>query len=119
MKSLSISLDNLRFHADHGLFPQEKKVGGVFIVSLDVDIPADIHSLRSDSIDSTVSYADLYEIVRTEISVHSDLLENVAFRIADAITSRFPVISSGSVSVTKENPPIPGCTGSATVTLRF
>ena len=56
-----ISLEDCRFHAFHGVLPQERRVGNDFSVSAVVCYtPADI---LSDNLDSTISYADLYEIM--------------------------------------------------------
>lgn len=116
---LTIRLENLQFHANHGLFPQEQTIGGVFTVSLSVKVSADPVALKSDNIANTISYADIFQVVRNEMSQHSDLLENLAYRISISLKHKFPEIISGSVSVTKLNPPIPQCTGSATITLEF
>ena len=48
-----------------------------------------------------------------------NLLECVAGHIASRFRARWPQIDSGSIAITKTTPPIPGITGSATVTLTF
>lgn len=113
---MTITLDSLRFYAYHGVGAQERIVGNDFEVTLSVQIPA----TASDDLASTVSYADLAEVVRREMSVPSDLIEHVAVRISRAVEAEFPAVAGGSVKVAKLKPPIPGAElRSASVTLDF
>jgi len=100
-----IYLREARFHARHGVFPQERTVGGDFTVSLRVKANAAL-AVDHDAVDVTVNYATLYDIVKHEMSIPSDLLEHVAGRIGRAIFERFPEVPSLQVSVTKVNPPM-------------
>jgi len=116
MKSF-IQIDNMRFYAYHGVMPQEQKVGNQFSVS--VLIEADIElATQNDSLDDTISYADVAEVVSSEMSVPSLLLEHVAGRIYRALMARFQSISSLEVSVYKYNPPGCGETERAGVVLK-
>lgn len=115
-RELRIALTDLRFMARHGVFEQERKVGNEFIVDLEVTIP---EPQPNDDLAATVSYADLYEIVREEMAMPRQLLETVASTIADHILHDFPIVCKGSVSICKSTPPIPGITGSAKITLFF
>ena len=74
-----IYLDNLRFFAHHGVGEQETLVGNEFTVSLrlKVDIQRAMHT---DNVADTVSYADMYETVKAEMSLPSKLLEHVGGR---------------------------------------
>lgn len=117
-KSFVISLDRLKFHAHHGVFPQETAVGNEFIVDLSVTIPYD-ESVKEDNLGSTVSYAGLYEIVAEEMGKPRKLLETVADSIADRICSTWPQVSEGFITISKSTPPIKGITGSASVRLNF
>ena len=87
-----ISLRNVRFHAFHGVRPQERKVGADFLVNLRVGYP--------------LEQAALYEVVKTEMMQPSNLLEHVAGRIADAVVKCFPQVTSIDLDLTKQNPPM-------------
>lgn len=113
-----ISLDGLRFHAFHGVFPQESKVGNEFIVDLSVRIPFS-EKTGDDSLDSTISYADLYFIVADEMKKPRKLMETVAASIRARIADCYPQVLSGSIRICKTNPPIPNMCGSASVRLIF
>ena len=100
-----ISLRNVRFHAFHGVMPQERRVGGDFLVNLRVGYPLE-QAMQSDKVGDTLNYAALYEVVKTEMMQPSNLLEHVAGRIADAIVKRFPQVTSIDLDLTKQNPPM-------------
>ena len=100
-----ISLRNVRFHAFHGVMPQERKVGADFLVNLRVGYPLE-QAMQSDEVSDTLNYAALYEVVKTEMMQPSNLLEHVAGRIADAVVKRFPQVASIDLDLTKQNPPM-------------
>ena len=100
-----IILRNVRFHAFHGVMPQERKVGADFLVNLRVGYPLE-QAMQSDEVSDTLNYAALYEVVKTEMMQPSNLLEHVAGRIADAIVKRFPQVTSIDLELTKQNPPM-------------
>ncbi len=105
MTSSYISLRNVRFHAFHGVMPQERRVGGDFLVNLRVGYPLE-QAMQSDEVSDTLNYAALYEVVKTEMMQPSNLLEHVAGRIADAVVKCFPQVTSIDLDLTKQNPPM-------------
>ncbi|MCH5225780.1 MAG: dihydroneopterin aldolase [Muribaculaceae bacterium] len=114
-----IILDKLRFYAFHGVFEEERRVGNEFIVNLSVKVACG-QEVRADSLEATVSYAELFEIVKEEINKPRNLLEKVALEIADRIREKFcEQIISGRIEIRKVHPPIPGMLGEAGVALNF
>lgn len=105
MMKTSIFLDDVRFHAFHGVMPQERAVGADFTVSLNVGYDF-VNAAESDDITDTISYADLYEVVKAEMEKPSQLLEHVALRIIKAITARWPQIGTVDLRLAKDNPPM-------------
>ncbi|MDE7159975.1 MAG: dihydroneopterin aldolase [Muribaculaceae bacterium] len=118
-----ISLRDVRFRARHGVFAQERTLGNDFIVNLSVSIPAPQtipHPATPEmDLSDTISYADLYEIVRKEMNIPTPLLESVCLRIAAQITASFPIVTGGYVEITKIAPPISGIDGSCSVKYHF
>lgn len=130
-----IRLENARFYAFHGVSDQERKVGNDFEVNVSLRVKySDV--IADDRIGATVSYADIYEIVRSAMEKPRLLLETVAVSIATAISERYriissdiiccpdeylekPIVTGGVISIKKLSPPIPGFTGSASVSLKF
>jgi len=100
-----ITLDGLRFRAFHGVMPQERRVGGDFVVSLRVAYPLE-KAMESDNVADTLNYAALFSLVSHEMSIPSNLIEHVASRIAKAVFSRWPETETITVRITKENPPM-------------
>lgn len=100
-----IYLREVRFHANHGVMPQERAVGADFTVDLKVGFPFG-DAMKSDDVEDTLNYAELYEIVKQEMALPSKLLEHVAGRIADAVIKEFPKVTSIDLCVTKVNPPM-------------
>lgn len=114
-----ISLENLHFHAFHGVFPQEQTVGNEFIVTASVMISADNFSPEEDDLEKTISYASLFEIVKTEMETPRRLLESVAVAIANRFRTEWKEIQSGQIKIVKVAPPIPDCQGSSAVEYFF
>ena len=113
VKSSYICLQNVRFHAFHGVMPQERKVGADFLVNLRVGYPLE-KAMQSDEVGDTLNYAVLYEVVQAEMMKPSNLLEHLAGRIADAIVKRFPQVTSIDLELMKQNPPMGAdCDGAA------
>ena len=105
VESSYIRLEGLHFRALHGVMPQERQVGGDFLVTLRVGYPLAV-AMASDDVKDTLDYAALYWLVEREMLLPSKLLEHVAGRIADAIEKAFPQVSSIDLTLTKLNPPM-------------
>lgn len=116
--TITIALEGVKFHAFHGVFEQERKVGAEFEVSLEVQVVVS-DSMRSDRLVGTVSYADLYAVCRSEMEKPSALIEHVALRIADSVRALSADIIHGRIRLRKLHPPIAAFDGSASVTLDF
>ena len=113
-----ICLDNVRIHARHGVMSQERTVGGSFVVSLRARCPLSA-AVESDNVADTVNYAELLEIVKTEMQKPSCLLENAAGRIGRCIFGRFPQINALRITLAKVNPPMSADMDSASVELHL
>ena len=105
LMSSKIYLRNVRFHAFHGVLPQEGIVGNDYLVNLELDYDFS-SALKTDDLQGTLNYAEVYQKVREEMAVPSKLLEHVAGRIAHRLFSDFPEIQKLQLSITKVNPPM-------------
>ena len=113
-----ISLDDMRFYAYHGVMEQERRVGGEYNVSLTVE--ADLaDAARTDDVADTINYAELYELVKREMAMPSNLLEHVAARIGRCAIEEYERITAVTVKVTKLNPPMGGDSKGASVELKL
>lgn len=106
----------MEFRAPHGCYELERRVGGNFTVDVAFDADADL-AAAADDVSLTVNYVDIYETVRAQMALPSNIIENVALRIVDALRARFPQITRVEVTVSKLAPPIGGKSARVSVTL--
>ncbi|MGI6047586.1 MAG: dihydroneopterin aldolase [Petrimonas sp.] len=103
----SILLKNMHFYAYHGVLPQERIVGNNFVVN--VEFTADVSkSFETDNVEDTINYAEIYDLVKVEMAIPSQLIEHVAGRIFSKIKKSFPQIITLEVRLAKLNPPVSG-----------
>ncbi len=102
-----ISIEKMEFYAYHGCFDEERKIGTWFNVDLSMEVDTSKAEV-SDSLEDTVNYQEVYQVVKKEMMISSKLLENVARRILKAIQEAFPAVSYAWVKVKKMNPPLGG-----------
>ena len=117
VESSYVFLKNVRFRAFHGVLPQERLVGGDFLLNLRVGYPIE-KAMESDEVDDTLNYATLFDLVRQEMNKPSQLLEHVAGRIVKTIMEVFPDVTSVDLELTKQNPPMGADSDGAGVVLR-
>ncbi len=95
----------MRFHAYHGVLPQERTVGNDYTVS--ARIKYDISSaMVTDQVEDTLNYVEVFQVISQEMSVPSSLIERVAGRIGDRLFRRFPSIEEMELRIMKMNPPM-------------
>lgn len=100
-----ILLNNIRFYAHHGVAKQETVVGNEYTINL--RLKTDIsQAIVSDNVQDTVNYAEIYETVKQEMLIPSQLLEHVAGRIIKRIFHDFPQIEHIELKLLKRNPPM-------------
>ena len=113
----NIRLDSMRFYAYHGVMEQEQRVGGYYLVSLTIETDL-TKAICTDDVSDTVSYAELFELVKNEMAIPSKLLEHVAGRIGQRTLEQFDKIMSLTIRVTKENPPMGASCKGASVEIK-
>lgn len=111
-----ITIDRMAFYAFHGCFKEESEIGTNFQVDCEFDCDT-AKAEKSDSIEDTVSYLDVYQTIKKEMEVSSHLLEHVARRIINALLDTFPQIAYCKIRVHKLNPPLGGQMRGVSVTL--
>lgn len=111
-----IELEGMEFKAYHGCLEQEKVRGNYFTVDFrgELDLSA---AAESDNLNDTLNYGEIYDLVAEEMSIPSELLENVAGRIVKEIEKRYPQLIAFSIRVSKKKPPVDGITQWSRVTL--
>lgn len=112
---VTVQLHNLIFSGRHGIFEEERLTGNTFEVHLDVMY--DDKGNPFDSLDNTVDYSGLFEIVQQRMQVAAPLLEKICERIIRKIRHQYPFVKKVSVSIYKLQAPIGNFQGKAGVTM--
>lgn len=108
MKTLTesyVHIDGIRVHARHGVLPQEQLTGNDYIINVRASYDIS-RAMQTDDVADTLNYAEVYNIIKEEMSVPSKLIEHVAGRIADRLMDSYSQISSVMLRITKCNPPM-------------
>ncbi|EAL09235.1 dihydroneopterin aldolase [Listeria monocytogenes serotype 4b str. H7858] len=96
------------FYGYHGVLAEETKLGQTFRVSLILGLSTKKAGI-SDSVDDTVSYAEVYETVKEIVEgTPFKLIEALAEKIATEVLTGYPLLEEVTVKLIKPNPPIPG-----------
>ncbi|ECJ9371415.1 dihydroneopterin aldolase [Listeria innocua] len=113
-----IYLNELAFYGYHGVLQEETKLGQTFRVSLILGLSTK-KAGQSDSIDDTVSYADVYETVKGIVEgTPFKLIEALAEKIASEVLTDYSLLEEITVKLIKPNPPIPGHYDSVAVEIK-
>jgi len=102
-----IILENMAFHAYHGCLEHEKTLGNTFLVTLEMEIDTTKAGI-SDQLNDTLNYKEVYDVVKAEMEIPSQLIEHIGQRIMDKIGSTFPQITFLKLKLSKANPPLGG-----------
>ena len=101
-----IRVTGIRAFGYHGVLPHEATEGQDFIVDLLITLDLRAVSL-SDDLQETINYADLAQIAHDNIvGERVQLIERLAGRIAEEISSAYSQITSVSVTVHKPHAPV-------------
>ncbi|SEQ42540.1 dihydroneopterin aldolase [Devosia sp. YR412] len=112
-----IILKDLGFYGYHGLMKEEKALGQRFFIDLECGVDLSAPAL-TDSIGKTVSYADIYDVVKQAFEgKRMHLIEAVAQNIVDAIFNAFQDVNWIIIRVRKPEAPIAMVRGEAAIEL--
>lgn len=112
-----LKLEEMKFHAFHGVMATEKKVGGIYTISLKIGYDFEKAS-QTDNLSDTINYSEIFELLKSEMQRSFDLIEHVAYRVEKIIIEHYPQITEMETEVKKHNPPINGEMSYASI-LRF
>ena len=107
-----LNLNNIEFMACHGVLPEEKVTPQKFIVDIRIETDQIVEAARTDNIEYTLNYVDVYEMVNNIMTNQQyDLIETIAMKISTVIVENYGSVISVDTKVTKVNPPIEGFIG--------
>jgi len=100
---MKISLSGISATGHHGVAPDERREGQLFVVDVEMRLPAPV----ADDIAATVDYSKVAQMVVDQIAGEPvQLIETLGRRIADALLDEWPLIRRVSVTVHKPNAPV-------------
>ncbi len=100
-------IKNMKFYAYHGVTETEKEIGNRFEVECEFKTAAN-QTLTSDSLDDTVDYSSVYDLISRIMTENKfNLMETLANRLADDIFEAYN-LSRVRIRVRKIKPPIAG-----------
>lgn len=103
----SIELKNMEFFARHGCFGEERVIGGKFIVNMTVTGNF-AKAVKTDNLEDALNYKEIYDIVREQMRIPSNLIENVACRVMREVFNKHEQVEHMSITIEKLAPPIGG-----------
>jgi 7,8-dihydroneopterin aldolase/epimerase/oxygenase len=108
----SISLNQLRFYAAHGLYAGEALAGSEYLVEVHMAFESET---PVDKLEQTINYATVYDMVKQRMEMPTGLLECIAQDIAMGIHQIDQRVNRVEVSIQKCNPPIEHFSGAVSV----
>jgi dihydroneopterin aldolase len=99
-----VSVHNLSLYGYHGCLPEEAIIGTNYLI--DIDVEFDFSSAaKSDDLLQTVDYVVMAKLVKEEMAIRANLIENVVQRIHKRLRNEYPKSGLITVTLSKLNPP--------------
>ena len=111
-----IRLEGMEFFAHHGHHNEEITSGNKFVVDLQFDIDTSA-AAETDDLGNALNYEVIYEFIKEEMAVRSNLLEHVTQRMMNGLKEKFPAIKNAELTLAKYNPPLKGIVQKVGVTI--
>jgi dihydroneopterin aldolase len=100
-----ICLKNIKFHSYIGCFEEEKIIGQLF--SININITHNLSTpMLTDDIKDTINYQNIYLIIADVMKNKYNLIERAAYKIIDELWLAYPQIENIELEINKLNPPI-------------
>jgi dihydroneopterin aldolase len=111
----TIHLTNLQFHSFHGVYEEEKLLGNLYEVNVELMVDGIEPVTR---LDQTVNYETVYAITAQRMTIPTPLLETVAQDLANLIYEANPRARSVKVNIEKKYPPVATIQGAVVVSYK-
>lgn len=100
---LTTSVENMIFHAYHGIHPGEAEKGGEFVVSVYLDQMV-YEDREFKEISDVIDYEIIYQIVQKHMANRENLVEQVANHIMRELSEKYMYLEKIRIQITKRNP---------------
>ncbi len=99
-----LKITGIKFHAYHGVKPEEKSLGQKYEVSVELTFPFP----ENDCVKNTIDYRELVEFIERFFMESSfNLLEFAARMLAFRLMESYPQVKKVCIRVIKLSPPLP------------
>ncbi|GGF19749.1 dihydroneopterin aldolase [Echinicola rosea] len=113
-----VSLEGIEFHAFHGVFSEEKKLGNRFTV--DIHVETDFRkAMLDDDLNETVDYSRIYQIAKSHMEEPVKLLEHLGHLMLQDILKVYPKLKSIDIIIKKHNPALGGVVNYSVVKVSY
>jgi 7,8-dihydroneopterin aldolase/epimerase/oxygenase len=113
-----VSLEGIEFHAYHGIFKEETKLGNRFTVDIHVETNFK-KAMLEDDLKSTVDYGKIYRIAKSHMQEPVKLLEHLAHLMIKDILITYPESEKITIIIKKHNPALGGVVNYSVVTVNY
>ena len=103
----TIEVNGIKLYAFHGCLVEEGLIGGNYVV--DVSLKTDFQlAAETDTLENTIDYVIVNQIVKEEMAIRSKLIEHVGHRILVRLKNTLNNMHAVKIKITKICPPING-----------
>ena len=103
-----IRINNMAFNTYNGVFAEEKKLGQKIEIDCEMDYPIET-MVKTDELEETVSYADVYETIAEFVAHHNcNLIESLANNLLRELFKKYPMLNGIRLRIRKYSVPIAG-----------
>lgn len=95
-----IILNDINLFGFHGCLKEEIEEGSFFKISLEIETDFS-QCYITDKLSDTINYVCLYDIIKKEMKIRSNLIENLAQRIINKIKNKFKKITYIKIKICK------------------
>ncbi|HQV78196.1 MAG TPA: dihydroneopterin aldolase [Chitinophagales bacterium] len=104
-KKVWIGLEGMEFYAHHGVYAEERKIGGRYVVDVWVQTDASLAE-KEDDLNGTINYEKIFNVVHQKMQEPVQLIEHLARKIMDSIQDFVPIEDKIRIKIRKINPPL-------------
>ena len=103
----TIEVNGIKLYGFHGCLEEEGLIGGNYVV--DISLTTDFQlAAETDTLENTIDYVIVNQIVKKEMAIRSKLIENVGHRILLGLKDSIKNMHAVRIKITKICPPING-----------
>jgi dihydroneopterin aldolase len=114
---IQIHLEQLHFYSFHGLYQEEKLIGNDYTVDIILDHQPTKKIIHS--IEETIDYSKVYEMIVQRMKTPTDLLETIATEFCYEIMKKYDSVQNIHFSIKKLHPPISQLIGNVGVSFQL